>query len=34
MHPPEKPREPCSCNVKPTSAKDPNTCMHCGGKIE
>lgn len=34
MHPPEKPREKCHCDVVATSAKDPTTCMTCGGECD
>ncbi len=33
MHPPEKSQPKCKCEIVATSAKDPHTCMTCGGRF-
>ena len=34
MHPPEKSRVKCECEIVATSAKRPDICMTCDGKVE
>lgn len=34
MHPPEKARQKCICEIVATSAAKPNICMVCDGKVE
>lgn len=33
MHPPEKHRERCQCDIAASSAAKPDICMECDGKI-
>lgn len=34
MHPPKKARQDCICEIVATSAKHPDICMVCDGKVK
>ena len=34
MHPPQKPKHKCICEIVATSAAKPTECMTCGGEAK